>query len=81
MKQTYPEEVPDIIASWDTDEELSDKEDKDTIQLVDAVSAISFQNSDDSNNEDSDKEERDIGAAPMQSLQTSDPSAILVETV
>ena len=81
MKQTYPEEVPDIIASWDTDEELFDKEDKDTIQLVDAVSAISFQNSDDSNNEDSDKEERDIGAAPMQSLQTSDPSAILVVTV
>ena len=47
------------------------------MQLVDDVSAVSCQISDDSRDEDSDKEEQNIGTAPMQNLQTSDPSAIL----
>ena len=47
------------------------------MQLIDNVSAISCQISDDSSDKDSEEKERDIGAAQMQSLQTSDPSEIL----
>ena len=59
------EEVADIITSWNTNNELSDEEDEDTMQLVNDVSAINFQVSDDSSNEDSDEKERDTGAAPL----------------
>ena len=48
------------------------------MKLIDDVSApISCPFSGDIIDEDSDKEERDIGAAPMQSFQTSDPSEML----
>ena len=72
------EEAANIITSWDTDDELSDEEDEDAMQVVDDISApTSCQLSDGSSDEDSDEEERDIGAAPMQGLQTPNPSEIL----
>ena len=72
------EEVADMHTSLDTDDELSDNEDKDTMQLTDDVSApITCQHSGDNSNEESNKEKRDIGAAPTQSLQTSAPSETL----
>ena len=47
------------------------------MHLIDDVSAINFQISDDGTHEDSDEEERDIGAASMQTLQTLVPVKML----
>ena len=47
------------------------------MQLIDDVSAISRQISDDSSDKDLDEKERDIGAAQMQSLPTSNSSESL----
>ena len=54
--------MADVIIRWDINNKLSDEEYEDTMQLIDNISApISHQLSDESNNKDSDKDERYIG--------------------